>query len=559
MNTSTSQTLFELKAAGEDHEWYPTTDEIIQVVACDIKRRSKKIYGRADEAISVLDIGAGDGRVLTRLTETLDHDEWHKRIPITPYAIEKAAVHLANMPKGIVVLGTDFWEQTLVDKRVDIAFCNPPYSEFQEWVCKIIRECAAETIYLVIPMRWRSSDSIRVALENVGVTAHGEDENCDDYFIPANVASLGEFDFESADRQARAKVEIVRLSIRVKGPSAFDAAIEELLPELETFDDQSGESPVDHIQPCRMIEGGNVITTMVGAYDAELAQLYETYRAVVKFNPYLLKELGVTKETIKSGLRSKIEGLKDRYWKALFDHLSEVTNRLATKQRKAFLDSLKGKNTVDFTVSNIHAMLLWVTKWSSDYFDEQLIDLFKAMSQKATVERYKSNKKVFDEGNWRYLNAEASHYKLCYRMVLETHGGIYSGSYSWEAPNGLCKSTAELLRDFVTVANNLGFDCDDSPDNYEWTSNKKIDLRLNNGEPLMDVRAFKNGNIHIRVAKNVMLAINVQAGKLLGWLRTSEEAMNELDVDAEDRAEVERAYAISFRIEPQNLRIAAAV
>ena len=65
----------------------------------------------------------------------------------------------------------------------------------------------------------------------------------------------------------------------------------------------------------------------------------------------------------------------------------------------------------------------------------------------------------------------------------------------------------------------------------------------------MDVRAFKNGNLHIRVAKTVMLAINVQAGKLLGWLRTPEEAVTELKAEAQEEL-VRETFAISHKIEP---------
>ena len=548
------QLVEKLKAAGEDAEFYPSSDEIIERVASDIRTRES---GGRDKKLSVLDIGAGDGRVLTKLSSLVDHEDWFRRISIESFAIEKSTVHIANMPKGVVVIGTDFREQTLVDKNVDIIFCNPPYSEFEDWACRIISESAAGILYLVIPDRWRNSKRIRVALETRGIEfdgTDGEDEEHDNYFVSAFVRSIGSFDFLDADRKARAKVELIRVSLRKDEGGAFDKAIEQLLPELKDFEIEVEDLRSDDSKkPCEVVEGnGSVIKTMVAAYEAELARMYETYRAVVKVEFSVLKELGVTKDSIMGGLKKKISGLKDRYWKALFEYLTDITQKLATKQRAEFLDSLNGKGVIDFTESNIYSMLIWIGKWASGHYETQLVELFKAMAQKASVERYKSNQKVLEEGNWRYLKKEASHYKLCYRMVLETHGGIYSGSYNWEAPNGLCKTTAGLLRDFITVANNLGFECDDSPDNYEWKSNKKIEFFLKSGEPLMDVRAFKNGNLHIRVSKDVMLAINVQAGKLLGWLRSADEAIDELDVDEDQRESVREAYDVSLRIDPSN-------
>lgn len=539
---TTQQTLLALRNAGEDFEWYPTTDEILRKIAHSIRGRdSDRRYRRRDGRDGkMLDIGAGDGRVMLRLQEMLtdDKDSW-RNIHLDPFAIEKSTVHLGNMPKSIVVIGTDFFEQTLVDKEFDIVFCNPPYSEYEDWTYRILKECDASDVYLVIPRRWRDDKRLTALIADLGIEAE----------------SLGEFDFEHADRRARARVEIVRFKLEREEHAAFDAAIEEMLPELDRFECTVGDEPDDKRWEQQLAEGGTLIESLVTAYEAQQAELYETYRGVVKINPAILKELGVTKANILAGLREKIKGLKNRYWEILFEHLSDITKRFATKQRRLFLDSLASKTVIDFTHGNVLSMLIWIAKWSSDYCDEQVVDLFKAMAQKATVERYKSNQKVWNEGRWRYLQEEASHYKLCYRMVLETHGGIVDdSSYNrWDSCNGLANSSCELLADFITVANNLGFECWDSPRNHHWASNSKVELWLRDGSLLMDVRAFKNGNLHIRVSKQVMLAINVQAGKLLGWLHSGKEAVQELQPDPEDVPLVLDVFEKTNRIEPSSL------
>ena len=50
-------TLNVLKENDQDFEWYPTTDEIINCV-------KKHINAQTYRGFSILDIGAGDGRVL---------------------------------------------------------------------------------------------------------------------------------------------------------------------------------------------------------------------------------------------------------------------------------------------------------------------------------------------------------------------------------------------------------------------------------------------------------------------------------------------------------------
>ena len=55
----------ELKDVNEDFEFYPTTDEIISSIQMDI---NKQFAGfNSVEPYSLLDCGAGDGRVLTKL------------------------------------------------------------------------------------------------------------------------------------------------------------------------------------------------------------------------------------------------------------------------------------------------------------------------------------------------------------------------------------------------------------------------------------------------------------------------------------------------------------
>lgn len=532
---SVSQTVVALKAAGEDFEWYPTTDEILKVIARKI-RGADDDYSRHGH-IKILDIGAGDGRALVRLQEMLvGVDSWNT-IHLDQFAIEKSMVHLANMPKSIVVVGTEFFEQTLVDKKFDVVFCNPPYSEYEEWAYRILKECDAQNVYLVIPRRWRESQRLTALVEKLEI----------------KVESLGEFDFEHAPRQARAKVEIVRFRMYREAHAAFDAAIEEMLPELDQFECKVSDKHDDSAWDSRVAKGGSLIDSLVLAYDGEMAELYETYRGVVKINPAILKELGVTKANILAGMREKIKGLKNKYWGVLFDHLTDITKRFATKQRKAFLDSLTSKTVIDFTYGNVRSMLIWICKWSSDYCDEQVIELFKSMAEHANVVNYKSNERVFKHDHWRIKDDQHTHYKLEYRIVLQHAGGINTSSYSWESRNGLEGRAHDFLCDFITVANNLGFVCNDRPDHHQWRAGKTVELWLADGSELMDVRAFKNGNLHIRVSKRLMLAINIQVGKLLGWLHSADQAVQELEPDAADVGFVADVFQLSNRIEPSKL------
>jgi len=119
---NTAQLVLQLKQAGQDQEWYPTDPRMIQAVLRWIPQ----------DASSIMDIGAGDGRVLAMLAE--------KCKDATLYGIEQSSILVNAQPENVIPIGTDLFEQNLSCLPVDYIFCNPPYSQFDEWACKIISE-----------------------------------------------------------------------------------------------------------------------------------------------------------------------------------------------------------------------------------------------------------------------------------------------------------------------------------------------------------------------------------------------------------------------------------
>ena len=161
-----------LKEEDQDFEFYPTTDHMIDKINQDLQ------YG------SILDIGCGNGQTLMKLKSS------------PKYGIEKSQILLDCASPDIIVLGRDFHNQQLIDKKVDYIFCNPPYSEFKTWMIKIIKEANCDHIYFIVPKRWRNDQEINDIIKKRNLSDH----------------SLGCFDFLDAPRKARAEVEIVKLS-----------------------------------------------------------------------------------------------------------------------------------------------------------------------------------------------------------------------------------------------------------------------------------------------------------------------------------------------------------
>jgi hypothetical protein len=105
-----------LKDAAQDFEFYPTTQEIIDRLVADLAYLREEKFTHYANVESVLDIGAGSGKVLCAL-----RDQAQLR---SLYAIEKSSVLCEQMDADIFIVGTEFQEQSLVSKQVDLTFCN---------------------------------------------------------------------------------------------------------------------------------------------------------------------------------------------------------------------------------------------------------------------------------------------------------------------------------------------------------------------------------------------------------------------------------------------------
>lgn len=514
----TREIIAEAKAADQDFEFYPTTDEII-----------RKLMRHVGSSGSVLDIGAGHGKVLAAFKEK-GFDALH--------AIEKSSVLCRTLPEEVLIVGTDFAEQSLFSKRVDVVFCNPPYSEFEQWSEKIIRQAASRDVFLVIPKRWQSSVAIKDALE----------------FRDAKADVLGEFDFADAeDRRARAQVHLIRVKLerpdkerRDGGDDPFERFFAEqfadLIAKFKPTEGTEQEKQAKHPRRAMksLVIGPTYPAALVDLYNLEMAHVEKNYQLASQLDVDLLREFEISPDRIMKCLKTRLAGLRNDYWNELFNHLSTITERLTSKSRQSLLGTLQKHVAVDFTLANILEVVCWMIRNANRYIDRQLVETYEVMVDKCNAVLYKSNQRTWRDELWRYCREDEPdkprHYALDYRIVTHRVGGISSSEYSWE--KGLQERGAVFLGDLLTIANNLGFRCDACPHLFnhdgrrDWTPGTAYEIyytdRQGEQKTLYEVRGFKNGNLHLKLAKAFILALNVEHGRLKGWLRNAREAAEEL-------------------------------
>jgi len=525
--TAVGPRLKQLRDASEDFEWYPTTDEIISRVAADIEREMAGNYRQTDW--SVIDIGAGDGRVLSQLKARC------KKIG-SLYAIEKSQTHRQGLDPEVFIMGVDFKNVTLLDKRAAIIFCNPPYSEYEEWAAKILKEAAADTlIYLILPTRWADTKLLELidSRESTSMV-------------------IGTFDFENADRKARARVDIVRVKIKnhYYGEDPFDTFFDETFryPDPPKRKEEGKAIPNQE----QIVNGESLLDTLCRMYAERMQQIESNYTAVCGLDYMLLDEFGISKKSLIESLKQKIEATKKEYWGRLLGSIRIVTERLTSDSRKILLDRLQRHTGIEFNYDNAVAVLEWVLKNASVYLDDQFVTIYERLMERVNIENYVSNRKVFEEQKFTYRNDDLEHrgkirLKVGHRIVLERCGGLMD-PYSWQSKKELSERAAIFIGDLITIGNNLGFRCrTPRPEKGAWNTSDAHEFRFgsaNEPEVLFDVRAFLNGNIHIRFHPPFVHAMNIKYGRLKGWITSEEEAAKELAISSD---EATKYYERSFR------------
>lgn len=528
---NTRRLVAELKENNQDFEFYPTTSEMLEIVLQHL-----------NQCGSILDIGCGDARLKQFLKDKKREPDY--------FGIEKSEILLNRLPADVYILGTDFNNCTLIDKKVDVIFCNPPYSEFESWTNRIIREGNFAEAFLIIPERWQNNATIQESLKAANIRA----------------VSLASMDFLNAERQARAKINIVKLTKNNWSEKYIDpfnlwfettfGFKEEKSTKPEYFTEQKNEIKN------KIVSAPNKIEALVNLYNEEMNRLYGSFKSICALDAETLKDIGVDTNKVREALKFKIENTKILYWRMVFDYLDEITVRLTSNARGKLFNKFERLNQVDFNEANIRSVVIWVLKNASSLFDEQLIDLYKTFTSPDNIIKYKSNQRVFKRDEW-YNNrfdrdSKVSHYCLSYRIICDRL--YFCDSYSWWNP--VKKVLVDdykvdkyklqtIVNDLCAIANNLGFTI--KTKEYAEEFGTKFYIYGDNNTKLIEYKLFKNGNTHLKLNIEFAKALNVEVARLLGWIRDKSDIAAEFP--DEMAAGAEKYFGRNFTVSLDNPNI----
>lgn len=582
---STKSIVKTLKKENQDFEWYPTTNEILQKIVDSIS--DKNIYfNNRDDKINILDVGAGDGRALKFLSEKL-------KFSTNLFGIEKSNILSSKWDSDINYLGSNFHQTNLMDKDISILFCNPPYSEYEDWVSKIIQTSNAKIMYFVVPSRWKNSTTIKQAFASRGINDvifNLEEDVNQNYNRDYKVSVIGSFDFYNAEREARANVDIIEVFVNVSISSNnkfhketfYSLNKKSIFEEMfvNHFKKQTEKLEKEKQSDCnkkvinffnqkheKLIEDKNSskdsfnIIDLVNEYEKRNNEVSLAYQKIMEIDSNLLMFLNIDVKEIVSKLQNHFANLKEEYWKAIFNHYQPIYSRLITQYRNELVRKIcSSENSLDFNLTNIYDVTLRVIELSSRTFDEQLINYYYELANIDSIKRYKSNQKVFQKYFYRYgKNAEDAntHFMLDYRIISHIYNYFDNINHK-----NLSHNVKSKLEDLSIIAKHFGFNNIEKEiiedNNWEYGKRRKIHC-IYKGEKvvLLELKLYKNGNMHMFLNSKFLLMLNVYIGKLLGWLKTSNEAYSEMEDEIVSKkmnmSDVEEAFIHDSKNETINM------
>ena len=547
---STLQLVKELKANGEDFEFFPTSDEQLHTISEHMKQLFAKyeVTKRYDTPIKLLDIGAGDGRCLTALSRTMAEIDSRKVVKLL--AIEKATTQIKDYAsKDIVLLGTEFWETNFISKQTDIGFSNPPFSEFSLWIQTILGQLSFKAFYAILPRRWRNDEAIKDVIKRRNIT---------------NVDIIAESDFYEAERAARTNVDLVcfyfgedestverkrkvrddyKPMLGVRGKCSFQLFIENELGLVQTHSETTNkfnelqekeriraEMAQEGTRSNELVKSEGVLAALLEHYEQDMQQILEQYKNISKIDSSLLAELGVKYDAIRESVKEKLFGMRNLYWNLLFTHLTPISSRLTTNFKNQLLTTLNN-NALDFTMKNALYIVDFAITYANNLVEDSLISVFRDLSCESSIKRYyRSNERMYND-RWRHNNTED--YKQCkilldYRFIYSSWGNF--GNYDWQ--RGLNESARDFTHDLLVVMRLLGYgNLYLTEDISTMTQGDKLSIRGTGPEgkelDLVQVRYYANGNRHIKINTEAMARFNTTVSRLLGWVRNREEYQEE--------------------------------
>lgn len=375
-----------------------------------------------------------------------------------------------------------------------------------------------------MPVRWKSQSEITRELKRYEATV------------------IGEFDFSKADREARGKVNLVRVNAPWKKIKREQKYSRENYQESmeDTFERWVREHIADFQEKpeCEWFEEeqknialkNTPIEQLVIDYEREKESLGAAFKAIGNLETEIIKLMGQDKKSMLEIIRKSIEGLKSKYWRAAFDKLEPVKTRMTRKTRDEIFGNIQEFKTLDFNIDNIYSIVIWIINNCNIGILNQIGEVFDDMTTKEYIEEYKSNRH-WTKSDWRHTKDSWKYEKLPARWKLGLDYRIVVGTNYYNRYSG----RRTIVDDFLVICQNLGFPISqDCAPNYSLHSAEQKFYTVDD-ELAFTMRYYTgNGNAHLKINKKLLMKFNIEVAKIRKWMSDPDDVVEEYGIPKDE-------------------------
>jgi len=301
-----------------------------------------------------------------------------------------------------------------------------------------------------------------------------------------------------------------------------------------------------------LVKGDDYVKSLVEIYNLELEKILNNYKKIETLDTEIFNELQISLESVKSALKLKISGLKHLFWEELFKKFDKIKNKLNCSNSNKFLEKIRLKKNIDFNLSNIYAILIFVCKYSNEVMEQQIIDFFLDMANLENIKNYKSNQKTWKYDGWGYMKFKDDLEKvyLDYRIIVsKKENGLDNRRFYYG------NSAQDFISDLRTNAINLGFQVNKINATEYGVNNEMLyyDNILEDWKLFAKIKYHKNGNIHIKFNVEFIKKLNIEVSRLKKWINTPNDACEEMNLSKNDVEKYFKSYEQLIDVNNYNL------
>lgn len=422
---------------------------------------------------------------------------------------------------NILTLATNPKTTSLVDKEVDLIFCNPPMDKYEEYCKRIFEESLAGYALLVLPIEWKSNAEIkayakanRFEIEVIGAVGYIKDNQ-------------------------RAKAELVlfyRFSSEaiLKKKLGKDYDLEVLFQELECYrsslihelEDEKKEEIANETQG---MDQESFFEYLLKRYKKEHQDFFKNFKSLSHLSSHFLSAIKVEGEDIVEATKRFERKHKKFYWSECLSRMPTFNLLLTQKQQGELLGEFAHRG-VDFSRENIPSVLAFSLKYCKERERENFCNFWERLANEDNLADFSnliSNPKPYTH----YPNEKLFYKGRLKEKVICTYAGRYDDYY----PNHLRDVGIAYLIEILLQS--MGYQ-DLSyrySDKSVITPQDRVNLPLGisflfaGEKQVVKFTAYKNRKLHIHFNQTTIALINLRVFIYLGWITNIKEAKESFD------------------------------